>query len=93
LCDVAVGVLEDVALVRVPVVAPVAAALVVLGCVGLVSQSVGQERDAEVLVGVLDAAADAACGWARAVPDVVLGDVADFVPAGEVPASFGAPVG
>jgi hypothetical protein len=80
--DVAVVFFVRVGLVWVPVVAPVGAALAVLGGIGGVAEPLREKGDAEVVVGVLDPPADGAAGRTCAVAVcVVPGDVADVVPA------------
>jgi hypothetical protein len=80
-------------LIGVPVVAPVAATVVVFDGVMVVAQPEGKEGDAEVVVGVLDAAAEGAGFRAcTGAVDVVFGDVSESVPAYKVSTAFYTPV-
>ena len=80
-------------MIGVPVVAPVAAAVVVFDGVVVVAQPEGEGGDAEVVVGVLDAATEGAgCRACTCAVDVVFGNVSESVPAYKVSTALYTPV-
>ncbi len=91
--DLAEGISVDVALLGVPVIEPVPATLVILGGICGMSQSSGHPGDAEVIVGVLDAAADGATGRARTIlVHIIPWNPAEAVPGDEIATTFYTPV-